>query len=61
VVTAKRIQEYQEEQKGSLKEAKTILYRNAFCNELRTDTTVSDMADTLIRILEFEFGDGYEG
>jgi len=55
--TSKDIREYSEYHQCSLKDAEKILKRNSFCKELRTDKTISDLADTIIRILDHEFGD----
>lgn len=55
--TAKDAKKYQEQ----LYEANRVLTRETLCTELRNDETVQDLADTLIRILKFEFGEGYTG
>ena len=44
--------------KEYIEESERFFTRKEFCKELRNDETVSDIADTLIRILNFEFG-GY--
>ena len=58
--TSEEIREYQEQHGLGLNEAEKLLTREMFCEELRTDKTVDDIADTLIRILNFEFGNGYD-
>lgn len=60
MATAEDVKKYRSEADCSLREAEKVLYRREFCKELRTDNTISDMADTLIRILNFEFGQGYD-
>jgi len=54
------IKRYQKNMGCSLQEAQRHVYREKFCEELRSDQCVGDLADTLIRILNFEFG-GYDG
>ena len=58
--TTEEIKDVREFRNVSLGRAVQILTRREFCQELRTDETISDVVDTLIRILEFEFGDDYD-
>ena len=58
MATSEEVKSYQKIHDCSLHEAKTAIMRSEFCDELRSDNTISDITDTLIRILDFEFG-GY--
>ena len=57
-ISPEEITEYRKTNQCSMYDAKKAIYRKEFCKELRTDKTIDELADTLIRILEFEFG-GY--
>ena len=60
MITVTDIKKYTENNGCSLKEAQKILSRRDFCQELRSGETISDIGDTLIRILNLEFGDGWD-
>ena len=60
MIASKDIKKYREEHGVSLMEASKVLHRKNLAKELRADRTVSDLADTLLKILNFEFN-GYEG
>lgn len=60
MITSKDIKKYREEHGVSLMDASKALHRKKLTKELRSDRTVSDLADTLLRILNFEFN-GYKG
>lgn len=60
MVTAKDIKKYREDNNCSLGEARKVLLRRDFCRELRSDKTIFDISDTLIRILNLEFGKGWD-
>lgn len=58
-LTATDIVEFAEYTGCSKIAAKKVLIRRDFCDILRSSDCVSDIADTLILILDFEFG-GYD-
>ena len=55
--TVNDLKKYVDKNSCSLEEANKVLRRREFCHELRTDNNLSELADTLIRILDFEFTD----
>lgn len=60
MITAEDVKKYRNKNNCSLMEAKEVLCRRKFCKELRAANSVSDLADTLIRALNFEFKQGYD-
>jgi len=61
MATDEEIREVMEFRAVPLYRAAQILKRRELCTELRHDETLNDATDTLIRILQYEFGDDYEG
>ncbi len=60
MISIKEIKDFAEENECSDIIAKQVLVRQRFCNELKADKSIEDLANTLIKILDYEFGE-YNG
>ena len=60
MVTSEQVRAYQKKHGVSLMDAKKRLTRGDFCLELRSGVTRGDLVETLVKVLGFEFGEGYE-
>lgn len=56
---SEEIKRYRKENNCSLQEAEKAIRRIKFCEKLRESKNIQDIVDTLINILDYEFG-GYE-
>lgn len=54
---AEKIREYRDLHGCSLENAKKVITRQLFCEEIRSCKSIGALAQTLIEILNFEFGD----